>query len=109
MSGREWNSLLGKAKTCQCVARHSPAPARYVWHHVLPQVCGGVTTQSNLVSVCDNAHYAIHKLMYAMLVKDQHTINRIGRNDFFMKMAVSGYGLAVERGTESKIPKESEL
>jgi hypothetical protein len=101
---------FGRATTCTCIKRHSPTPLRYVWHHILPQVCGGKTEASNLVSLCDTAHYAIHALLYAhrlygpTLPPAFRKANRRHR-----KIAAAGYAAAVAAGTVDLIPIESAL
>lgn len=99
---------LGRATSCPCVEHHRPKPARFVWHHLLPQVCGGKTTPDNLVSICDNAHYAIHALLWAIHANGGKAPSKQGRvNAFITDAAVRGYAAAVAAGTTDRIPKES--
>lgn len=97
---------LGRAATCGCVAHHTPRPARFIWHHVLPKVCGGQTTPANLVSICDNAHYAIHVLLWQMRENGGKPAGR--HNAYHLAIARQGYDRAVAAGTVGQIPKEAE-
>lgn len=45
---------VGWATNCRVSANHSPVPLRFVWHHILPQVCGGQSVPENLANLCDN-------------------------------------------------------
>lgn len=77
---------------------------RFVWHHILPQVCGGKSTTSNLAELCDNCHYAVHAIMYA-LSRGAAPDKRATEAQF--TLANAGFQLAVQAGTAGKIPKES--
>lgn len=92
---------LGRALSCAAYHAHRPKPVRYVWHHILPQICGGLTAAPNLVSVCDNCHYGIHAAMYDMAHgrKPQGTTEQAA-------LAKLGYDAAVTAGTVDKIPNE---
>lgn len=94
---------LGKATSCVISKRHSPVPTRYVWHHILPQVCGGKTTPENLVSLCDNCHYSIHALMYEM--SQSWTLFK-GSNKKQLALATQGYHEAALAGTANLLPNE---
>jgi hypothetical protein len=97
---------VGKATHCILSVQSGPHPARrYVWHHILPQVCGGLTTPANLASLCDSCHYTVHDLMWLMangtpLPGPPHTAAQF-------KLATQGYQLAVAAGTAGKMPKEA--
>jgi hypothetical protein len=93
------------ATRCQLGAQDPHHVAlRYIWHHILPQVCGGKSTKSNLAELCDNCHYAVHRLMWDLA----HGITppREATGEQFT-LANTGYQLAVQAGTAGKIPKES--
>lgn len=114
MSGHTYLFTVGRATSCACSRQHAPRPARYVWHHVLPQVCGGTTTADNLVSVCDNAHYAIHVVLWQIAHTHQlgpAIMNRhlASRNKFIRKMAQQGFAAAELAGTVQRIPNEADL
>ena len=100
---REINGVT--ASQCQFGAQESHHTAlRFVWHHILPQVCGGKAVQSNLAELCDNCHYAVHNVMYAL--SRGATPSKAATADQFT-LAQTGYQLAVKAGTQGKIPKES--
>lgn len=94
-----------KAEKCQAgdQLRHHTA-LRFVWHHILPQVCGGKTETANLAELCDNCHYAVHELMWNMAhgapIPKAATDAQFG-------LAREGFDLAVAAGTVSKIPREA--
>lgn len=96
---------IGKATSCQLAKEHRPLPLRFVWHHILPQACGGKTEASNLASLCDSCHYSVHILMWLMAnggipvdIKGSKTQRAL---------ALQGYNQALAAGTAGKIPKES--
>ena len=94
-----------KAVRCQFGAQEAHHPAlRYVWHHILPQVCGGKSTKDNLAELCDNCHYAVHSVLYA-LSRGAAPAKAATADQF--DLAEQGYRLAVAAGTQGKIPKES--
>lgn len=95
---------LGHAISCGSTVGHRPRPLRYVWHHILPQVCGGRTQADNLVSLCDNCHYAVHVLLWKLA---QGRLISSRTNAYQAKLARQGYELAVRAGTVGKIPQES--
>ena len=96
---------LGKAANCQFGGQDSHHTAlRFVWHHILPQVCGGKTVNSNLAELCDNCHYAVHSVMYA-LSRGAAPAKAATADQF--SLAKVGFDLAVKAGTQGKIPKES--
>lgn len=101
----EFLPAVGRAWGCSIAASHTPAPLRFVWHHILPKGCGGASTSANLLSVCDNCHYAIHALMYQLKVSGKITPDR-KNGKLRMKYAQQGYDEAVARGTVSNIPNE---
>jgi hypothetical protein len=106
MSAVEFLPDLGKASTCSAYGVHRPVPLRFVWHHVLPQVCGGLTVTANLSQVCDSCHYSIHILMWhiaqgsTVAELPAHTRNQLA-------LALRGYQQALANGTAFKIPKEA--
>lgn len=94
---------VGKATTCQLAAYHRPVPLRFVWHHVLPEACGGATMAGNLASVCDSCHYSVHILMWQLAnggLTSKGTRTQVA-------LAKSGYDQAVALGVAGKIPKEA--
>jgi hypothetical protein len=54
-------AILGEG--CECVAEHSPHAYIPNQHHVLPRSWGGQTVDTNLVTICDNTHRAVHRLI----------------------------------------------
>lgn len=94
---------LGHATACAVDVEHRPRPARFIWHHVLPQTCGGRTVAANLAALCDNCHYAVHGLLWTLAHGQPipaHTSP--GR----VTLAQRGYAAAVAAGTVAKIPNE---
>ena len=95
---------VGKAQRCE--ASRLPfahRPARWVWHHILPQACGGKTVPENLAALCDNCHYATHAALYALA-----TTGKIppGFTRGVRKLAQQGFEAAQAAGTTAKIPRE---
>lgn len=101
-------SPVGYATSCAVSPHHSPKPIRYVWHHILPRVCGGKTEVSNLVSLCDSCHYAVHALLHDLKVNGHFTIASTVRNKKRAAIALDGYYHAQTMGTVSLIPNEGE-
>ena len=95
---------IGHADHCQISVTHRPRTLRYIWHHILPQVCGGLTQLTNLASLCDSCHYTIHILMrnYANNQVRPHKINQEQA-----RLAYRGYTEALTAGTANLIPKEA--
>jgi hypothetical protein len=77
---------------------------RFVWHHILPQVCGGKTEPGNLRELCDNCHYAVHALMWGLAYGAPVPRDA---TDAQFTLANVGFELAVAAGTQDKIPKEA--
>lgn len=102
------SAALPQATSCAVAANHSPTAVRFVWHHILPQACGGRTVQENLVNVCDNCHYAIHAILYDLKVNAKITKPAWRRNKRRVQYAQQGYQAAVAAGTVDKIPNEGE-
>lgn len=105
MTGHAELPGVGKATTCELAKSHRPAPLRFVWHHVLPETCGGLTQLANLASVCDNCHYAVHVLMWQLAhggLGDHPAGSKAQR-----ALAQRGYDQAAAAGTAGKIPKEA--
>jgi hypothetical protein len=92
-----------KATSCSMSRAHRPVPLRYVWHHIKPQVCGGLTEPANVISLCDSCHYTIHALMWA--AKSTGLVPHLG-NKAQRKVAEVGYDRCVAAGTVDKIPHE---
>lgn len=98
---------LGRAAGCECVENHRPKPARFVWHHKLPRACGGTTTPANLIALCDNAHYAVHDLLWELATHAGELPPARGRrNEYLIALARDGYTAAVAAGTADRIPRE---
>jgi hypothetical protein len=88
---------------CIVVKEHRPRPLRFVYHHVLPQTCGGKTVPDNLAALCDTCHYAVHALLWKLahgLEMPEHVST--GQ----LAIAARGYKAAVEAGTVARIPNE---
>jgi len=108
--GAEFLSGFGKATHCQLYNLHRPVPLRFIWHHILPQTCGGTSTSANLSQLCDSCHYAVHAMLYDLKVHG-------GTLQAFSKFAKSpravlaqqGYTAAVAAGTVDKIPQEGSI
>jgi hypothetical protein len=96
---------VGLARSCAISASHSPAPLRYVWHHIQPKGCGGQTVTTNLIELCDTCHYAVHALLYQLKVSGKVTPNR-RNNKTRVAVAVQGYDACVAAGTVAHIPNE---
>jgi len=96
---------LGKASACAVSRWHRPAPMRYVWHHILPQVCGGLTNAVNTIQLCDNCHYAVHVLLYQLKTNGVVTPSS-SNNKVRIGVAKDGYLAALAMGTVDKIPNE---
>ena len=91
-----------KAYECVITPNHYPIPGRFVFHHVLPKVCGGKTEAANLVQVCDNCHYTIHRIMWALA--HNLTVVRVNRKQ--MALARRGITEATLLGTLDLMPDE---
>lgn len=94
----------GPATTCEITTAtaHRPTVTRHVWHHVQPQEAGGQTVDGNLAQLCDNCHYACHRVMWC-LAKNL-PVPKVHRN--IAKLAQRGYDACVAAGTVEKIPNE---
>lgn len=94
---------LGRARECAISQGHRPTPMRFVWHHVLPQTCGGQTAPNNLVALCDSCHYSVHTLLWhlAQSSPPPHRGTHKQRT-----LALAGYTAAVRAGTVALIPNE---
>jgi hypothetical protein len=80
----------------------------------MPAAAGGETVTGNLIALCDNCHYAIHRMMYAMRLRFQgipltpeqrgylDNPPRLGQLGF----ARQGFDACVAAGTAGKIPNE---
>lgn len=101
---------LGRASSCDGYAGgHRPRPTRYIWHHVLPQVCGGRTVKANLVQLCDNCHLTVHAILW-LLAQRAGEIAKVDLRGIgslrCRELAQQGYALALAAGTVAKIPNE---
>lgn len=97
---------LGAADHCELEKFHVPKPLRYVFHHKLPLVCGGLTKPDNLIQICDCTHYAVHIIMYILRINRGELPSKVGTKKQ-RGLALEGYQLAVQAGTVDKIPKEA--
>ena len=104
MSALTYVESIGHADHCAVKTLHRPAPARFVWHHIQPQACGGLTVSENLAPVCDNCHYAIHILLWSMANAPKQLR---WANPDRLNLAKQGYDACVAAGTVSAIPKEA--
>lgn len=100
---------LGTAATCTGYGAHRPVPVRFVWHHVLPQVCGGKTVAENLAELCDNCHFTVHAIMYFMARNAGQLPQTVRGTRGQRHLAIRGYNMAVLSGTVSKIPNEGSI
>lgn len=120
MSEEDFVSSHGRAliqafgvRASACAGYHSPhrpRPLRFVWHHILPQTCGGRTTKQNLVSLCDNCHITVHSILWLIAQHQGLTANiiryqHIGTEEQ-RELAERGYQAAVALGTVARIPNE---
>lgn len=96
---------VGKATHCEVAGYHRPRPLRYVFHHILPEACGGKSEPDNLVQTCDTEHYAIHRLLW--LLANGGIPRGTGGTRKQRALAERGYQAAVAAGTTGKIPKEA--
>lgn len=106
-AGSQYIRGVGRALYCQCAECHTPIPLRFVWHHILPKVCGGRSTKANLLSCCDSCHYGIHLMMGDLKHNNGNFVvykRFSGTNR--ARWAYEGYRLAVEAGVVDKIPDQ---
>lgn len=96
----------GKATRCEAYGSHRPQPLRFVWHHVLPEACGGKAEPGNLAQVCDSCHYSIHILLW-LLARGGLGDGTIRGTKGQRAIAQAGYDKAVAAGSAGKIPKEA--
>lgn len=94
---------LGKADHCQASATHSPAPLRFVWHHIQPHEAGGATVPENLASCCDGCHYSIHRLLWHLA--QGLPLGPVPRRAQ-LALAEQGYAACQAAGTAGQIPNE---
>ena len=96
---------FGKADHCDVatVAAHRPVPVRFIFHHVQPQNAGGETTAANLVQLCDNCHYTVHRLLWMMRngTPVQRPVNRVQ-----LRLARQGLAACQAAGTVADITNE---
>lgn len=104
MSATLYIEGLGRAARCDGAKHHTPKPRRYVWHHILPQVCGGKTVEANLVQLCDNCHYSVHDMLWHL--KQTGFLPKTGGTAQQKNLAAQGYGLALRDNVINLIPNE---
>ena len=107
---------VNPATTCVVspVSAHRPIPLRFVRHHLQPEGAGGATDDVNLIEVCDNCHYSIHRILYAMacqylgkpLTDAQKGYLTNPPRQSQLAYAQKGFDLCVAAGTVDKIPNE---
>jgi len=101
-------SQPGVGQASRCAASRtlfgSHRPSRFVWHHIQPQATGGKTEPANLVSLCDNCHYSVHAVLWA-LAHGESGPGGLSRR--VRALAQQGYAAAVAAGTVAKIPHEA--
>jgi hypothetical protein len=96
---------FGKATRCELSRQAGPhPPGRFIWHHILPQACGGKTERANLAELCDNCHYAVHAVLWWLAHPDTAQPGATRRQ---RRVAQQGYAAAQAAGTAAKIPKEA--
>lgn len=78
---------------CLCVARHTPAAYVPNRHHILPKSWGGLTTTANLITICPNAHSAVHRLLDAYVKAGglPDTTTRRGYSPFVRDLAARAW------------------
>jgi len=94
---------LGKAQRCQASVSHSPAPLRFVWHHIQPHEAGGLTVAANLIEICDSCHYSIHRLLWNLA--NGLPVGLVPRHTQ-LAFAQRGYAACIAAGTVARIPNE---
>jgi hypothetical protein len=98
---------MGRATSCLAYSSpHRPTPLRFVWHHVLPQICGGQTVAANVVSLCDSCHYSVHALLWQLKVTNGGPLSSRRGTAQQRAIAQDGYQRAVAAGTTALIPNE---
>lgn len=105
---------VGTAGSCTVTRTHQPEPVRFVWHHVQPKEAGGQTVASNLVEICDNCHYTIHRLMWIMasqslgrpVTPDQLGMLARPPRRVQLGIAKEGFAACQAAGTVPQIPNE---
>lgn len=102
---RGWHTQVMSTKPatkCELAIYHRPKPLRFVWHHVLPLACGGKPTPDNMIQVCDNCHYAVHRVMWQLAHGGIVTPGSRKQE----ATARLGYNQAVAVGAQALIPRE---
>jgi hypothetical protein len=90
------------AAKCELARAHTPKPLRFVWHHIVPQACGGKTELPNLIQVCDNCHYGVHRILWQLANGGITTPGSRKQN----QLAAVAYAKVQALGTTAQIPKE---
>jgi hypothetical protein len=70
---------------------------------VQPHEAGGPTTPANLVQLCDNCHYSVHRLLHQMAAG--LPVQRAPRLAI-LDLAQKGYEACKAAGTLAKVPNE---
>jgi hypothetical protein len=103
-----------KPTSCQITTNHVPTAVRFVLHHIQPQEAGGPTVAENLANVCDNCHYTVHRIMFAMrclymnipLTDEQKQLMAHPPRRAQYLLAEQGYLACKTAGTVDQIPNE---
>jgi hypothetical protein len=103
-----------KPTSCSVTTHHVPRVSRFVWHHIQPQEAGGITDDANLTNLCDNCHYTIHRMMFALACAQlgkpvppeyQDVVDNPPRRAQ-LALAQQGFNACVTAGTVALIPNE---
>lgn len=105
---------LPKPTSCSVTTHHVPRAIRFVWHHIQPQEAGGPTETDNLANLCDNCHYTIHRMMFAMACQklgkpvppDYQAVLDNPPRRTQLALAQQGFDACVSAGTVAQIPNE---
>ena len=97
-----------KATSCSVSTTHRmPEVCRFPWHHICPQVCGGLSISSNLINLCDNCHMTIHRILWWLKNNPDADVRQCPYgNKAQRRLAILGYLSAKTNGTIDKIPNE---
>jgi hypothetical protein len=109
-----FHPAAGRAAECWGYGHHQPTPARFVWHHLLPEALGGPSDKPNLIPVCDTCHYCIHELLYMLRLSGgdpacwRITAGRSARHGTGLQRnyAWRGWQLCLAAGMQDRIPNE---
>jgi hypothetical protein len=98
-------ALLGKPPNfCYLTKNHTPVIPRVIWHHQVPQACGGKTNLTNCIPICDNHHFRLHSGMWS---KANSLALPYRFTELELKSIDFGVQGAIALGTLDKMPKEA--